>query len=63
MRGGDDLGEGVLQGVAQDTVEGQAGAQDLLLHPLVVPQVLDLRPQAVEVLQTPAEHTVNTRCS
>ena len=43
----------MLQGVAQDAVEGQAGAQDLLLHPLVVPQVLDLRPQAVEVLQTP----------
>ena len=52
VRGGDDLGQRVLQCVAQDAVEGQVGAVDLLLQPLVAPQVADLGPQAVQVLAT-----------
>ena len=49
---GDDLGQRVLQRVAQDAVKGKVRTVDLLLHPLVAAQVADLGPQAVQVLGT-----------
>lgn len=51
VAGGQDLGQGVLQGITEDAVKRLVRAQDLVLRPLVVPQAADLSPQAVQVLQ------------
>lgn len=41
----------VLQSLAQDRVEGQVGAHDVLLDPHVAAKTLDLLPQAIQILK------------
>lgn len=44
------LWDAVLQSFAQDAIERQVGAQNVVLHPLVGTELAHLRPQAVQVL-------------
>ena len=41
----------VLQGLAQDRVEGEVGPHDVLLDPHVAAQTLDLLPEAIQILK------------
>ena len=45
------LGEIVLKGLAKDGIEGQVRPHDVLLHPHLTAEALDLLPQAVEILK------------
>lgn len=42
--------QGVLEGLAEDAVEGQVGAQEALVGPVVLAEFGGLRPQTVQKL-------------